>query len=95
MGFFPVVEEAQPEITDPAIAKIAAGVTAQAGSADAILATIPGGLGARAGEFSQIYKDVFDRILIAGENIQAVLADLDADLQALFQETGAEFPLPG
>ncbi len=95
VGFFPVVEEAQPEIEDPAIAKIADGVTKQAGAPDAILATIPGGLGERAGEFSQIYKDVFDRILIAGESITTVLSALDDDLQSLFQDTGAEFPLPG
>lgn len=95
VGFFPVIEEAQPEITIPAIAKMADGITKLTGASDAILATIPGGLGAQAGDFTRIYKDVFDRILIDGENIQAVLTDLNAQLQELFQDTGADFPLPG
>lgn len=95
VGFFPVVEEAQPDIEDPAIAKMAEGITRLTGADDAILATIPGGLGARAGDFTRIYREAFDRILIDDEAIPAVLTDLDAQLQELYGDTGAEFPLPG
>ncbi len=98
VGFFPVVEEAVPEFPEGGLKIIAEGVGGQAGSADAIPAMIPGGLGGRAGEFSDIYRQSFYRILgigIPAEAIQDVLDELGADLIALFSETGASYPLPG
>lgn len=95
VGFFPVVEEAVPEFPAGGLKIIAEGVSGQAGAADAIAAMIPGGLGGRAGEFSTIYRDAFERILIGGEDIQTVLDELWALLDALFTDTGAPYPLPG
>ncbi len=98
VGFFPVVEEAVPVFPEGGLKIIAEGVSAQSGSADAIAAMIPGGLGGRSGEFSDIYRDTFYRILgigVPAEAIQDVLDDQGAKLTALYQDTGAEFPLPG
>ncbi len=95
VGFFPVVTEAVPEFPEGGLKIIAQGVSGQSGAADAIAAMIPGGLGARAGEFSTAYRSVFERILIGGETIQTVLDDIWADLDDLFTDTGAPYPLPG
>ncbi|NIM06313.1 MAG: hypothetical protein GTN65_12025 [Armatimonadetes bacterium] len=98
VGFFPVVEEAVPEFPEGGLKIIAEGVSEQSGAADAIAAMIPGGLGGRAGEFSDIYRETFQRILgigVTAEAIQDVLDDQGAKLTALYEDTGAEFPLPG
>ncbi len=98
VGFFPVVTEAVPQFPAGGLQVIAEGVSGQSAAADALAAMIPGGLGGRAGEFSDIYRQSFYRILgigVPAEGIQAVLDDLGADLTALFSETGAPYPLPG
>lgn len=95
VGFFPVVEEAVGEIPEGPLRIIAEGVAKQADAPDAIVAMLPVGLGGRAGEFSRIFRDTFEAIVIRGEPIADVLAAQWAKLDTLYKETGAPYPLPG
>lgn len=94
IGFFPVVKEAAEAVPSGALKILAAGVTAQSGSPDVIVAMIPGGLGARSGEFSKIYRDTFTEIVINGKDINATLQAQGALLADLFRDTGAACPQP-
>ena len=67
----------------------AGAVAAQANSPDALPALLPVGLGDRGGEINQIYRNAFDRVVLNGEDVQAVLAEEGGNLQALMNETGA------
>jgi len=89
LAFFPVV--AGVEMTDlPAgVALEAAAVEAQANSEDAIPSLLPVGLGDRGGEINNLFRAVFDRIVLNGEDIQTVLEAEGANLQTLLNETGA------
>jgi len=94
IGFFPIVKEAASAVPTGAMQILAQGVTAQAGAPDAIVAMIPGGLGARAGEFSKIYRDTFTEIVIKGKDINATLTAQGKLLKELFADTGAACPPP-
>jgi multiple sugar transport system substrate-binding protein len=50
---------------------------------------LPIGIGAESGNFNKIYRDTFTRIVRNGENIQKVLNEQGALLQAIFDKTGA------
>jgi len=58
-------------------------------SKDAIVALLPIGLGARGGEINQIFRNVFNRVVIEKQEIQTVLDEEGAALQKLMTETGA------
>ena len=72
-------------------AVIAAGdaVAKMSGSADANPGLLPAGLGAKGGEFSQLYTETFERIVLGGQDIRAVLDDHKPRLQAIMDESGA------
>jgi multiple sugar transport system substrate-binding protein len=89
LGFFPVVSGVDFSGLPEGIAIEAAAVTAQASAADALPALLPVGLGERGGEINQIFRNAFDRIVLNGEDIETVLAEEAANLQALMDETGA------
>ena len=67
----------------------AAAVEATVNAEDALPALIPVGLGARGGEINDIFKAAFNRVVIDGEDVSAVLEEEAANLQALLDETGA------
>ena len=67
----------------------ASAVEAQANAPDALPALLPVGLGERGGEINQIFRNAFDRVVLDGEDIDTVLAEEAANLQALMNETGA------
>ena len=92
-GFFPTVVEATGAIPTGPLKILAKGVVTQTGAKDAIVAMIPS-LGPRGGEFTKIYRDAFERIVLKGEDINKVIEELGAKLQKLFEETGAPLPLP-
>ena len=76
--------------------QISAGLRAQSnaikimqGSPKALPALLPIGLGAEGGNFSTVYRDTFTRIVIRDENVQSVLNDQGAKLQAIMDKTGA------
>ncbi len=89
LGFFPVVSGVDFSNLPEGISAVAAAVTAQATAADALPALLPVGLGERGGEINQIFRNAFDRIVLEGEDVNIVLTEEAANLQALMNETGA------
>lgn len=94
VGFFPVVAEAAGAVPAGGLKLLADGVNAQSGAPDVIVSIIPGGLGPRSGEFTKIYVDAFNEIVLKGRPIQEVLDEQGALLEALWEETGAPLPVP-
>ncbi|MBK9613841.1 ABC transporter substrate-binding protein [Candidatus Amarobacter glycogenicus] len=89
LGFFPVVDGVDTSDLPAGVDIEAGAVAAQANSPDALPALLPVGLGDRGGEINQIYRNAFDRVVLNGEDVQAVLAEEGGNLQALMNETGA------
>ena len=89
LGFFPVV--AGVDMTDlPAgVANEAEAVAAQSAAEDAMPALLPIGLGERGNELNEIFKAAANRILLDGEDIQTVLDAEAANIQAIFDDSGA------
>ena len=52
-----------------------AAIAAMSGAADANPGLLPVGLGELGGKFSQVYSDTFERIILAGQDVRAVLDD--------------------
>ncbi len=94
VGFFPTVEEAAGALPAGPLRALGEGVTKQASAPDALVAFIPA-LGPYGGEFSRIYRQAFERIVLKGEPIEDVLLDLVDDLEGLFQKAKAPYPPPG
>ena len=59
------------------------------GASDALPALLPMGLGDKGGQFSQIYTDTFEQIILAGRPVQDVLDTQAEALRALMVEAGA------
>lgn len=95
VGFFPVVEEAVGVISPGPLAILAAGVTAQAASADVIVSFIPGGLGVRSGEAWKVFRDTFYLIVFEGKPITEVLLEQGLILRGIYLDTMAPFAPPG
>jgi len=89
LAFFPVVSGVDTTNLSAGVAIEAAAVLAQANSPDALPALLPVGLGTRGGEINEIFRNVFTRIVLNGEDIQTVLDEEGASLQTLLDETGA------
>jgi len=89
LGFFPVVDGVDTSDLPEGVAIEMDAVIGQSNSADALPALLPVGLGDRGGEINQIYRNAFDRIVLDGEEIDAVLEEEGVNLQALMDETGA------
>jgi multiple sugar transport system substrate-binding protein len=89
MAFFPVVGGADTTDLPEGVALEAAAVELQANASNALPSLIPVGVGERGNDINQIYRNAFDRIVINGEDIQTVLDEEAANLQALLDETGA------
>jgi len=90
-GFFPTVKEATGKIPSGPLKVLAEGVAAQQSAEDAIVALIPS-LGAKGGDFKNIYITAFNRIVLNNEDIKTVLDDLYDDLISLFESQGLEVP---
>lgn len=88
-NFFPTTDVAIPKDFPPSVAISAAAVKMQAGSADANPGLLPVGLGALGGKFNQVYVDSFERIVLAGQPIKAVLDEQAGALRAIMQEAKA------
>jgi multiple sugar transport system substrate-binding protein len=88
-NFFPVVEVTLPDdmpnsvkLSGPAIAKMT-------GAADALPALLPIGLGGLGGKFNQVYTDTYERIVLGGQDVRAVLDEQGTALRALLEEAKA------
>lgn len=89
LAFFPVVSGVDASDLPAGVALEAAAVEAQTNAPDALPALLPVGLGARGGDFNQIYRNAFDRVVLQNEDIATALAAEAANLQALLNDTGA------
>jgi multiple sugar transport system substrate-binding protein len=89
LAFFPVVSGVDTTDLPGGVALEAAAVEATVTAEDALPALLPVGLGARGGEINDIFKAAFNRVVIDNEDINTVLEEEAANLQALMDETGA------
>ncbi|NJE05006.1 carbohydrate ABC transporter substrate-binding protein [Thermococcus sp. M36] len=90
-GFFPTVEEASGKLPEGPLKILAQGVQAQASTPDALVAIIPN-LGEKGGQFTSMYREAFERIVLKNEDPQKVLNELGPQMDAIFKELGAEAP---
>ena len=88
-NFFPVVDAELPDDLPPAVKAAGDAVAIMSASADANPGLLPAGLGDKGGDFSRVYADTFERIVLAGQPIEAVLEDQAAALMKIMEETGA------
>ncbi|MEM0946521.1 MAG: ABC transporter substrate-binding protein [Pseudomonadota bacterium] len=88
-NFFPVVDVALPDDLPPAVQAAGAAVATMSASPDANPGLLPAGLGDKGGDFNRVFVDTFERIVLAGQPIDAVLEDQKAALQRIMDETGA------
>jgi len=89
VAFFPVLDKALPQDLPTHLKIEADGVQKQSKHPDAKVALLPIGLGAKGGEFNKVQLDTFQRIVIKGEDIQKVLNEQAAILQAVMNDTKA------
>lgn len=88
-SFFPVVETELPDDVPPAVKLSGAAIAAMSGADDANPGMLPVGLGDLGGKFNQVYVDTFERIILAGQPVRAVLDDQVNALRKLMDESGA------
>ena len=88
-NFFPVVDVDLPDDLPPAVQAAGNAVAKMSGSADANPGLLPAGLGAKSGEFSSLYTEAFERIVLANQDIRTVLDDIKPRLQAVMNDSGA------
>lgn len=88
-NFFPVIDVELPDDLPAAVQISGAAIAAQSGSSDANPGLLPVGLGDLGGKFSQVYTDTFERIILAGQDVRAVLDEQGEALKAVMDEAGA------
>lgn len=91
VGFFPTVKEASGALPEGPLKILAEGVAAQSSTPDATVAMIPN-LGAKGGDFKDIYRTAFERIVLNNEDPAKVTSELKPKLIDLFKEVGIEVP---
>jgi len=88
-NFFPVVAADLPGDMPAAVQISGAAIATMSGSADANPGLLPVGLGKLGGQFNQVYVDSFERIVLGGEDVRAVLDEQAEALRAVMNEAGA------
>ena len=88
-NFFPVVDVALPDDMPPSVRLSGEAIAATASALDALPALLPIGLGDLGGQFNQVYIDTFERIILANQDIPAVLKQQGDALAAVIQQAGA------
>lgn len=88
-SFFPVVDVELPDDLPPAVQAAGDAVAKMSASEDANPGLLPAGLGDKGGDFNRIFVDTFERIVLARQDIRAVLDDQKGRLAAIMEETGA------
>lgn len=89
VGFYPVITARLSQRLGSGLLKQATAVKRTQNARDALPSLLPIGLGAEGGNFNRVYRDTFRRIVLNNENIQTVLREQAAQLQAIFQRSGA------
>lgn len=88
VSFFPVIEAELPDVSPGLQAEIDA-VEAQLNADDALPAYLPVGLGEEGGAYSQVFRDVFQQVVIDGGDPATVLEEQLPNLQAVFEASEA------
>jgi multiple sugar transport system substrate-binding protein len=88
-NFFPVIDVPLPDDMPPSVKAAGAAIDATTGALDALPALLPIGLGDFGGQFNQVYIDTFERIVLGGQDIRAVLDEEGAALARVLEEAGA------
>lgn len=88
-SFFPVIDVELPDDLPPAVKAAGDAISKMSSAPDANPGLLPSGLGEKSGDFSRIYNDTFERIILAGQPIEQVLEDQKQALQRIMEETGA------
>jgi multiple sugar transport system substrate-binding protein len=89
LGFFPVVKVDLPTDLPGGIKLLVEGVAKTQGAKDALVSLLPVGLGAKGGEFSKVYFDTFQAIVLRNAPIRATLDAQAVTLQTIMNETKA------
>lgn len=89
VNFYPILESGLPANLPDYVKLESDGVLKQAQAADAKVALLPIGLGAKSGDFNKIQQDTLTRIVLKGEDIKKVLEDEATQLNALMTELKA------
>lgn len=88
-NFFPVVDVDMPADLPASVRALGPAVTAMTGAADAMPALLPMGLGDMGGQFSQVYTDTFERIVLANQDIRQVLDEQAETLRTIMNDANA------
>ena len=88
-NFFPVVDVDLPDDLPPSVKAAGAAIAAMSSAPDANPGLLPAGLGDMGGDFNRVFVDTFERIILARQDIRAVLDDQKGRLAAIMEETGA------
>ena len=88
-SFFPVVDTELPAEMPAAVQISGTAIAAMSGAADANPGLLPVGLGDLGGQFSQVYKDAFERIVLANQDVQTVLDEQAETLRSIMEEANA------
>jgi multiple sugar transport system substrate-binding protein len=89
VGFFPVVGGASLEGIEPGVREAAAGLEQTRAAKDALMTLAPVGLGEHAIDFSKVFVDTFEQIVLHKEDPRGVLGREALALQRLLIESGA------
>ena len=88
-NFFPVIDVTLPDDLPPSVRAAGDAIAKMSGSADANPGLLPAGLGDKGGDFNRVFVDSFERIVLANQDIRAVLDDQAETLRGIMEETGA------
>lgn len=88
-NFFPVIATDLPDDMPASVKASGAAIALMTGAPDALPALLPMGLGDKGGQFNQIYIDTFERIVLGGQPVRAVLDEQAEALRALMVEANA------
>jgi multiple sugar transport system substrate-binding protein len=88
-GFYPPGDTPLPSDLSEGLKIISAGVARQQNAKDAFGTLIPGGLGAKGGDYNRVWLDTFRAIVLQNRNIKETLADQKPKLQKVLEDAAA------
>jgi multiple sugar transport system substrate-binding protein len=89
VSFFPVISGELPGDLDPGIQAEQEAVAAQTGADNALPSLLPIGLGDQGGAYNQVFRSVFQEVVLNGQEPAAVLAAQAPSLQAVLDTVSA------
>lgn len=93
-NFYPTTDAALPTVLPASAQALGPAITAMTSAPDALPALLPVGLGDLGGQFNQVYTDTFERIILGGQPIRAVLDEQAGTLRSLMEQANAPCWLP-